>query len=245
MPPKQNIKHLKEWCVAQGLPELDMKGTIADLPAIVLIKFMENVQSVQETMNSIQAKITGINSKIAAIEGTKAALDAHIKADAEDKVKSIRRLERLESESRKRSIIIGGLDCGGLPCAKAVSKFLSEDMKVHITFVAAFHVSKPAQQESSESKPPLIKVILRDSGEKAILFKNAKQLKGSGTYIREDLTQEERENRKLLVKLMNSYRDKGKDASVRGKILSVDGQKYHFKKGKLCTLDSSGTPMEL
>jgi hypothetical protein len=246
MPPKSNKQHqqhLKEFCEKQGIPNVNLEGTMADLPATLIVTLLDSVHTLQTKVTEMQVKITSLNSRVSAVESIKNALEAHIKVEAEERAKILRRLEHSEAEVRRRSIIIGGLNCGKLSCAKVVKSFFQETLKTQLNFVSAFPVSK-SSPDADKAKTSLIKVILRDSSDKAVLFGSAKLLKGTDQYIREDLTKDERQNRQALIKLMNNYREKGKEASVRGKILTVDGNSYHFKNGKLCSYGLSDSPME-
>ena len=130
-----------------------------------------------------------------------------------------------ERERRRCNIIIRSFQ---EPDAESVSdlsvsvqKLLKETLKVHYTPTQSLRIGK-----KEKGKNRLVLVKMATFQERVAILKAAKLLRGSGIFIKEDLSKSERSYRKVLVDKMMKARAEGKKAFIRytdGKLI-VDGK---------------------
>ena len=127
-----------------------------------------------------------------------------------------------EREKRKCNILLGNVPEG--------ESLEGDQDKVNAIFQQLFKAECEAVQvrrigKRNEVKPRLLLVKLKSVEDKIKLLKLAKALRGSDTYLMEDLSKTDREARQKLVKEMKKARSEGKRAYIRfsdGKLI-IDG----------------------
>jgi hypothetical protein len=228
MPPKKahNTPDNSDLCKKLGIPLVPM-GTIAEMTSAQFLSVFV----------SYKQDISGLINRVTTLEGKMETLEKEFKVVSDSSTEQsqamqslCRRVEFLEAGIRKRSVIIGGLHCGSLTCRKAVENFFLDIMQTVLPFEKSYRLLPRKENKlKGSTRPPLIRVIFEDSDSKAQLYSNLKHLKGTGYFIRDDLTDAERVSRQALVGEMTRARSEGKTAKVRGKSLIIDGIRYVHK----------------
>lgn len=143
--------------------------------------------------------------------------------------KQVQLEESNERERRKCNVLIGNLtepvtesvsDLSG-----AVQKLLTDTLKVHCIPMQSLRIGK-----KEKGKNRLLLLKMAGFEEKLAILKAAKNLRGSGIFIKEDLSKSERSQRKVLVEKMMKARAEGKKAFIRftdGKLI-IEGKPSDF-----------------
>ena len=108
-------------------------------------------------------------------------------------------------ERRKCNVVLGNIEEGeseSIPVK--VATFLKEKLQIDVMHM---HSTRLGKQTANKSR--LILVKLRCPEDRLIVLKQAKLLKGSGLFVMEDLSKEEREEKKNLVSVMKRARSEG------------------------------------
>ncbi|CAG7730502.1 unnamed protein product [Allacma fusca] len=229
---------MKDMCEAFGIPPVNPE---APLSASLFLSVMSKVLN---SNTALQTRIEALETRATLMEGFKESYDQY--SDCVDlKLMNLqKRIDTLEAEPRRRSVVIGGLSVGNLSCNATVKKFLMDQMKLQLPFERAFKL-QPAGKRTREDFPPLIKVVFPDQASKTILFKSKNLLKDSPYYIRDDFTAVEREKRKLLTNELKKAENQGEIIKLRGTTLTLDNVKFVVKKGKVTKVAPSHTPMQI
>ena len=128
-----------------------------------------------------------------------------------------------EREKRNKNVLFGNVREGESPneTREKVGEVIRDLLKADCKPIEARRVGKQVQGKSR-----LIWVKLKSEEDKLQLLRQAKALKGTGLFLAEDLSPEERKHRRSLVAEMKKARDEGKRAFIRysdGKLI-VNGK---------------------
>ena len=93
---------------------------------------------------------------------------------------------------------------------ETVKNIFEERMNVNLTPLHAGRLGKP-----KDGQKRLILVKMKSFEEKLHLLKKARLLNGSGIYLMEDMSIDERKKRRFLVNRMKKARSEGKRAYIR------------------------------
>ena len=104
-----------------------------------------------------------------------------------------------EKETRKCNILIGNVDEEQSESATQAAIHVFKD-KLNVD-LSPVYVTRLGKLKIGQRRPILVR--MRSFEEKLTVLKKGKLLSGSGLYISEDLSKEEREKRKVLVNEMN------------------------------------------
>ncbi|CAG7819054.1 unnamed protein product, partial [Allacma fusca] len=234
-----DLTDVKTMCESLGIPAVDSD---APLSASLFLAVMSRINI---NNNNTLMKVEELETRVNILEGFKGSYDEYTDSVDFRMEKMQKRLDILETDIRKKSIVIGGLSCGGRSCSETVNKFFMETFKLQLPFEKAFPL-QPAGKRKHQSHPPLIKVTFRDPESKSMLYKCTHKLRDSDIYIRDDFTPEEREKRKLLSMEMKKAKDAGKDAKLKGTTLIISGTRYIIQNGKIRPIRSKApTPSKM
>ncbi|KAF6203403.1 hypothetical protein GE061_003822 [Apolygus lucorum] len=147
-------------------------------------------------------------------------------------IKNADTIEFLLNKSKENNLIFRGIpsETDAEP-SKIVTKLLVEVLKIneHIKINKAFYIG-PALRTR------MILVVLASSSDKWIIFKNAKNLKGTKITVSQDFTVATREKRGKLFTVMNELKRRmgdGVHSFVRNNMLMVNKGRFywHAEKG--------------
>ena len=141
-----------------------------------------------------------------------------------------------EREKRKCNVLLGNVEeRDSVSATNAVLQVFKDNLSVDLSPVNAVRLGK-----FKVGQKRLILVQMRNFEEKLILMKKGKLLSGSGIFLADDLSKEERERRRILVSEMKKGRSEGKKAFIRfsdGELI-VNGKPH--KVAAECELFSPG-----
>ncbi|CAG7716368.1 unnamed protein product [Allacma fusca] len=176
--------NIGKFCDSLGLPTPSPEEPLS---ATLFLTVMQKICGNNEILNQM---VEVLESRVTALEGYQDSYDSY--SDEVDRkiTRLLRRVEELEEPGRKRSFIISGLVWPeSISAREVVTTFIHERFatKPHIEKVLPLRVAKK------------FRVQLRDLADKAIIVSKRGSLKGTNIYINDDLTAEERANRRVLV----------------------------------------------
>ena len=116
-----------------------------------------------------------------------------------------------QREIRKGNILLENVEENTIESTlEVVKKIFEERRNVNLAPVHAVRLGKP---KDGQKRLILVKMISFE--EKVQLLKKARLLNGSGIYLMEDMSKEERKNRRILVNRIKKARSEGKRAHIR------------------------------
>ncbi|CAG7720265.1 unnamed protein product [Allacma fusca] len=186
---------------------------------------------IKNELGNLKESVKEISARVLKVEESQADTVTAFREMDLKLSKATRRLEFLESETRKRSVVIGGLNCGNLPCSEAVRNLFMDSLKLQLPIEAAFVLK--SRNNPDPYKIPMIKVILPDKNMKTLLYTKTKLLKDTGCYIRDDLSETELLTRRRLVAEMRSPAHANKRVKLRGNALYINDVKHILKNDTL------------
>lgn len=135
------------------------------------------------------------------------------------------KIEHLEKEKRKNNIIIIGIEMGkdNSPLNKHIEEFIVKKLKIQINIISAGIIN---QQKN------MIIATVATWEEKKEIMKNKAKLKEERIYINNDLTIEERNIQKNLVRISKEQKELGKNVKIGYQKLIIEGKTYVWEDAK-------------
>ena len=119
-----------------------------------------------------------------------------------------------EREKRKCNLLIGNIEEEELMSETSTESLVKDlfqnTLKLEFMPLQAVRISR-----KNDTTNRLILVKMNSMAEKIAVLKEAKHLRGTNTYIREDLSIDERKRRKILIDEMKKARKDGRRAYIR------------------------------
>lgn len=193
-----------------------------------LVSYMEDVNKKQISVlkEGVAELKEEIKTEIAEI---KTILTEESKKRREIETKQIeieKRVSHIEKTLRKNNIVIFGLQ----PNEENVLSYTIEQLNQLLTLnINTLHINNLIPLGKAENNPPIL-VQFTSFLTKLEVLKQCKKLKGTGVYICEDLSKEERENRKILEKHQKQARSKNLNAYIRNNKLVVNNDVYTIEE---------------
>lgn len=132
------------------------------------------------------------------------------------------RIARIEKLARKNNIVIFGLQ----PREENLLSYTIEQLNQHLNVnINALHINNLFSLGKNQNNPPVL-VQFTSFLTKLEVLKQSKNLKGTGIHISEELSKEERENRKVLVKHQKQARGKNLNAYIRNNKLIINHEAF-------------------
>lgn len=148
-----------------------------------------------------------------------------LKSELESSKNKIKELEekvsQLDKKLRKKNLILYGLTAENTELEKKVLETLNGKLKVELEERDIGNIHKLGRDKNS---PVLIE--FNSFKKRKDTLSQTYKLKETGLSISPDYTQVEREERRILVQCMRESRSKGKQAFIKGNILTIDHQRY-------------------
>jgi len=126
--------------------------------------------------------------------------------------------QRAEDERRANNIIIHGLKRERMDAPRHAQEFFTKKLEIRPSFERASWLG------GSPTAPLL--VTLTDTRDKGLIFKNCWRLRGSPISVKEDLSQDTRQERRRQLDTYKRLRDQGLRPQFRGPRLFVGGKLY-------------------
>lgn len=137
------------------------------------------------------------------------------------------RLKTTERQIKRNNLVIYGIveedDETQENVLESFVVLLNEKLQVNLCtkdFTNCYRLGR----KSNRSRPIL--VTLMSNFHKQLILRQRAQLKGTSVFINEDLTIEDRNERKVLIEALKGARAKNQNASLRGRKLMIDGTWY-------------------
>ena len=170
--------------------------------------------------------------------GVKVQLRVHGSRLAEVEAK----IERIERDKRRNVLVIDGVHEREGEFTATIFDRVCRDLQINLTAAvctAIFRRGKPPKGDNGEgragrgdnnSRPRPIIVVLPSTSEKALIFKNLKNLKDKeewkSVYFNDDLTEEQANEQRDLRALAAFAKTKGYNSNVRAGALWLEGRKF-------------------
>ncbi|KAJ3646487.1 hypothetical protein Zmor_024073 [Zophobas morio] len=194
------------------------------MSAAGLAEIRDMFKMINEKLTSIEEKFEDCKTELKTIKKENEELKITIAEQGE-------RLENLEKETRKRNIVIKGLE------DTAVESTGDLQMKIE-ELIARIGVSLNGSLDTNETfrlgkfregkiRPILVK--LQSFDKKIEIYKKAKKLKDSNIWIDDDVTKTVQDIRRRLVPHLKVARQNGKKAFLKYDQLIIEGAKYGIK----------------
>lgn len=128
------------------------------------------------------------------------------------------KLEKVERNSKKKNIVIFGLEKQNNVCAESISLVLNKLLNINLV---ATDISDVYLLGKSPQCP--IKVEFTSFQKVKLIFENRKNLKGTRVVISKDLTQKQQEEQKILRKhLLDIRKNSTENCYIRGSKLFIN-----------------------
>lgn len=145
-----------------------------------------------------------------------------------------RKIKELERESKKRNIIIHGLDeneKGYSELKQKVVELINSKLKVECKEEELDFVKRLGKKHENAKNRPIL-VGLTTWSKKIKILKNKSVLATTKTYITEDFPKEVIETRKKLQPILMEKRKEGLHAIIKYDKLIIDGEEYSKKRNR-------------
>lgn len=208
----------------------DLKEMMTGLAKLVNDGFRDSKRESNEIKEKLETIEKSWNDKVREME--QVIEDITVKAGKQDeRVAALEdQLEKYEKERKRENIIIKNLAIDGQVTPGKIEKFLNSKMQTRIEVVDAFKVGRIAEKQVIVAK-------LKDFGQKKMIMENKNKLKGTNTYIENDLT-----NREKVIQ--NQIWAVAKNEMKNGDKVKVGYQKM-FKNNKIYIWDKKDNALRL
>lgn len=146
-------------------------------------------------------------------------------------LKSVKnQIQRMERKDREKKIVIKGMEENesGEKTGEIVEEMLKKDL--NLSGIRIGKTERIGAKVRGRIRPILVELERMD--DKINVMKSKKKLKGTRIYLDDDMTREERERKKKLLKMMWVERNRNKNAYVRGDRVVVEGEEYMLIEGE-------------
>ena len=200
----------------------------------------ETVNKLKDDLNEAKSDVSTLKTTVTALEGTVNELTEEIKAARQDlklyktTMQKLEKNDKLrEDEKRRANIIIEGLKKDAKLHPRQQVGALLKDIGVTIPQENIPTVTRLGPIGGKGKKPRPILVKFSSYFYKQEVFKNIsklhKQEKWRGTFVQDDLPQEEIAQHRDLRCLSALAKEKGHASSVRGSALIINEQRYSYR----------------
>lgn len=178
-------------------------------------KTRSDITDIKEQLNNLTVRVINNEEKMLEIRQTQ---EETLSIIAQQR----NRIEELERRNKKNNIIIRGIQEDQHSLQNFIIDFISSKIQInfhqeHINYIKKLRVP-------IEGKTRLIILSLTSWTKKREIMENRGRLKGTGIYVSDDLTKEELKTLNEIVKYYKWFRSEGKQVSIRGTRLKVDGE---------------------
>lgn len=185
------------------------------------------IANLKENLNSKNEIIDKLGEKVVALEETNKLLKE--------------RVYITEKKLKRNNIIIFGLqENENVPLLDIIKNFFEEKLNVQLLNADIDDVYRIGRKLANSSQRPIV-VRLASNLKKRGIFNNIRLLKDTGISVADDLTEREREERKLLNQHCRIAKSKGYSAKQRGNKLIINGKWYTYEDLRDCTLPEETT----
>lgn len=222
----EESKKTKTTEIMEGVQNINWEGSVNNVPLNVLMGAFKDMVN-QSLEQFVGTAITELKENVKDIKAENAELRKVIDEMKVSLDENKKRIEQLDAENRRNSLIIWNLP-DSLEVKAEVNTFLKEKLKIaeEIPLGGVIKISKTDSLMN-------VKVDFVDQNGVERVFKNVKHLKGSKIRIDRDLTRKARENQKAMIELKKQLLKNGGSntftkVQVRGEMLIADNIKFHW-----------------
>lgn len=138
------------------------------------------------------------------------------------------RVESLEKNRRKNNIVLFGLKTDeNRNASEFVAQKLGDLLQISVTKNEINNVYR-VPSKNSDINPIIVEFV--NFNKKLEVFKNCRKLKGTSISISNDLSKEEREINRVLVRNLKEARDKGLSAKIKNNLLYVQEESFTYEQ---------------
>ena len=213
-----------------------------------IAKILEKLDNIDSTNRHLSDRIDGSNVKVdqvmeetAKVKATTTGIKTQVTVHSLRLSELENRIEQLECEKRKTTLVIDGLEEGDNEDLTDLVDAIFRDVGVDYNTRVCVNIyrrgrrarkhDRQEQQEGPKRPRPVVVVFLRQT-EKAQFFRNLKNLKGKdqwkNVYFNDDLTELQQIEQRDLRSLVAYAKKVGKEASVRAGAFWYEGRKYRY-----------------
>ena len=142
------------------------------------------------------------------------------KKELEDKINKLEnRIKQKERDDRRNNIVIKGIKVKGENIEAEVERMIKETVGVEIKVREAYKIAENQDRD-------IVLAKLEKSRHKNMVMRNKAKLRGTDWYVENDLSKEEQEIQRVIVKRAKEERNKGARTTIGYRKLIIDGEKY-------------------
>lgn len=201
---------------------LDILSTKLDL------KFEELNRKIDTNIEELNQKLVEANLKITELKEENSTLKQKVNV--------------LEKKIKSNNVVIFGLnDIKEEKLLEDTVTHISNLLNVNITDTDIGNIYRPKSQHTHS---PIV-VQFTTYRKKYEIFQNINKLKGTGIFIRHDMTQEEREINSFLREKLKEATSKNHKARIKGKNLIIDGKEIDYATLRREGNEGKGTNLQV
>ena len=150
------------------------------------------------------------------------------KTELEDRITKLEnRIKQKERDERRNNIVIKGIKIKGTNIETEVEKMLQDKIGVEVKIKDAYKLAEHRDKD-------IVLAKLEQRRHKTSVMINRGKLRGENCYIEDDLTKEEQEIQREIVRRAKEERKRGVRATIGYKKLNIDGKKYTWSNAGKC-----------
>lgn len=175
-------------------------------------KLLSTVSDIKSSLQYSQKDIESLKKSVEAQDVAQKSFADEVMIIKEDLKEIHNNIDYLENQSRRNNLVFGGIEERGkeswAESEEKVLNILKDKMDIQNVIIERAHrVGKPKPQKSR----PIVAKFLNYKDREAVLY-NARNLRGTSLYVREDLSDRVLEKRRAQIHLLKEARVKGKIA---------------------------------
>ena len=152
------------------------------------------------------------------------------KTELEDRITKLEnRMRQKDRDERRNNIVIKGIKIKETNIEAEVEKMLQEKIGVEVKIREAYKIAENRDKD-------IVLAKLEQRKHKTSVMINKGKLRGENWYIEDDLTKEEQEIQREIVKRAKEERKRGLRATIGYRKLNIDGKKYTWSDAGKCLL---------
>lgn len=138
-------------------------------------------------------------------------------------------MRQKDRDERRNNIVIKGIKIKETNIEAEVEKMLQEKIGVEVKIREAYKIAENRDKD-------IVLAKLEQRKHKTSVMINKGKLRGENWYIEDDLTKEEQEIQREIVKRAKEERKRGLRATIGYRKLNIDGKKYTWSDAGKCLL---------
>lgn len=208
----------------------ELKKMLTALTGVVNDGFRTNNQKIDKVEERLNEMDKRWSEEIMEVKKMVQKLEEKTNGQEEKITKLELQLEKYEKDRKMSNIIIKNMPITGNITRGKVEEFISQGMHVQVEVVDAFNIGNREGKQVVVAK-------LKDHKQKTMVMENKCKLKGTATYIENDLTNKEKE-------IQNKIWDIAREEMKHGNKVKVGYQKM-YKQEKVYTWDKQENRLKL